>query len=144
MTGSFEEAIKILCTMFDIHGKVIPVTLDVVELGVILEDGTQIIGETNVDIPKHDGNLKIVRAHLIGENSLNPKAREAIENSDYIIIGPGDLYTSIIPNLLVNGMREALTNTKATIIYICNIMTKHGETNGFGAIEFVDVLESYI
>jgi uncharacterized cofD-like protein len=88
--------------------------------------------------------LRIMRAELIGENTLNPWAREIIENSDYIILWPGDLYTSIIPNLLVNGMKEALQNTKATIIYICNIMTKHGETNNFWAIEFIDVLEQYI
>lgn len=144
MTGSFEEGIEILCKMFDVEGKVVPVTLDTVDLAVTLEDGSKIHGETNIDIPKHDGNLRIIQAELIGKNTLNPTARQIIENSDYIILWPGDLYTSIIPNLLVNGMKEALQNTPATVLYICNIMTKHGETNNFWAIEFIDVLEKYI
>ncbi len=144
MTGSFEEAVDLLCTMFDVQGKVIPVTLNDTHLVVELEDGQKIVGETNVDIPKHDGNLRITKAYLTGENSINPRAREAIEHSDFIIIGPGDLYTSIVPNLLIEGMREALTNTSATIIYVCNIMTKYGETSGFTAHDFIQVVETYI
>ena len=144
MTGSFEEAITILCRMFDVRGKVIPVTLDDANLEVTLEDGSTIQGETNIDIPLHDGNLRITEARLTGNITLNPQAREVIEQSDYVIIGPGDLYTSIIPNLLVPGVREALTKTDAKIIYICNIMTKFGETAGFNAVEFVRVIEKYL
>lgn len=86
MTGSFEEGIEILCKMFDVEGKVVPVTLDTVDLAVTLEDGSKIHGETNIDIPKHDGNLRIIQAELIGKNTLNPTARQIIENSDYIIL----------------------------------------------------------
>lgn len=75
---------------------------------------------------------------------LNPRAKEAILHSDFVVIGPGDLYTSIVPNLLTVGMQEALQQTKAKIIYVCNIMTKHGETNGFEVQDFVDVVEQYI
>ncbi len=144
MKGSFEEAITTLCRMFDVRGKVIPVTLDDVHLEVTLEDGSVVLGETNIDIPLHDGNLRITEARLTSAVTLNPQAREVIEQSDYIVIGPGDLYTSIIPNLLVPGMREALEKTNARIIYICNIMTKYGETAGFSAVEFIAVLEQYI
>lgn len=94
--------------MFQVRGKVIPVTLDDTQLGIILEDGTEIIGETNIDIPKHDANQGIRDAFLVGGGKLNPRAREVLVNSDYIIIGPGDLYTSIVPNLLAEGMREAI------------------------------------
>jgi uncharacterized cofD-like protein len=130
--------------MFDVHGKVIPVTLDNVHLGVTLENGDRIIGETDIDIPKHDGRIPIKDAFLLGGGRLNPRAKEAIENSDYVIIGPGDLYTSIIPNLLCEGMVDAIRNADAKIIYVCNVMTKHGETDGFSVEDFVRVLEQYI
>ena len=144
MTGSFEEAVDILSEMFDVQGKVIPVTLDDAQLCVELVDGQKIIGETNIDIPKHDGNLRIKNAYLTGGGVLNPRAREAILHADFIVIWPGDLYTSIVPNLLTIGMREALAESKAKIIYICNIMTKHGETDGFEVRDFVEVVERYI
>ena len=142
--GDFERGIEELADMFDVHGKVIPVTLDNVSLGVTLENGEQIVGETDIDIPKHDGNIPIRDAFLLGEGRLNPRAREAIENSDYIIIGPGDLYTSIVPNLLCAGMVDALRATRARIIYVCNVMTKYGETGGFAVEDFLRVLEHYL
>lgn len=144
MTGDFEQAIAMLCEMFNVRGKVIPVTLDDTQLAVVLENGETIVGETNIDVPKHDPNLLISDAYLIGGGVLNPHAREAIENSDYIIIGPGDLYSSIVPNLLSEGMKAALEKSSAKIIYVCNIMTKHGETTGFEVIDFVNVVEKYI
>lgn len=144
ITGSFEKGIHELSEMFQVRGKVIPVTLDDTQLGIILEDGTEIIGETNIDIPKHNANLEIRDAFLVGGGQLNPRAREALVNSDYIIICPGDLYTSIVPNLLSEGMREAIQESRAKIIYICNIMTKYGETNNFQVEDFVNVVEKYI
>jgi uncharacterized cofD-like protein len=144
ITGDFERGIEELSTMFNVHGKVIPVTLDDVHLGVTLENGERIIGETDIDIPKHDASIPIRDAFLLGGGRLNPRAREAIENSDYVIIGPGDLYTSIIPNLLCPGMVDTLRHAQARIIYICNVMTKHGETDGFYVDDFVRVLEHYL
>ena len=142
--GDFERGIEELCEMFNVSGKVIPVTLDNVHLGVTLENGDQIVGETDIDIPKHDASIPIRDAFLLGGGCLNPRAKEAIENSDYVIIGPGDLYTSLIPNLLCTGMYEAIRNTDAKIIYVCNVMTKHGETDGFCVEDFVRVIEQYI
>ncbi|MDD5197836.1 MAG: YvcK family protein [Candidatus Gracilibacteria bacterium] len=144
ITGTFEKGIQELSEMFQVRGKVIPVTLDDTQLGITLEDGTQIIGETNIDIPKHDANQGIRDAFLVGGGKLNPRAREVLVNSDYIVIGPGDLYTSIVPNLLATGMREAIQESTAKIIYICNIMTKYGETNNFQVEDFVNVIEKYI
>ncbi len=142
--GDFEHGIEELSEMFNVHGKVIPVTLDNVSLGVTLENGERILGETDIDVPKHDGSIPIRDAFLLGGGYLNPRAKEAIENSDYVIIGPGDLYTSIVPNLLCKGMVETLRNSAAKIIYVCNIMTKHGETDGFAVEDFVRVLEQYL
>ena len=142
--GDFERGIEELSEMFNVHGKVIPVTLDNVSLGVTLENGEKILGETDIDVPKHDASIPIRDAFLLGGGCLNPRAKEAIENSDYVIIGPGDLYTSIVPNLLCKGMVDALRNSAAKIIYVCNIMTKHGETDGFAVEDFVRVLEQYL
>lgn len=109
-----------------------------------LENGETVIGETNIDVPKHDANLAIKDAFLIGDGKLNPRAREAILNSDYVIVGPGDLYTSVVPNLLSPGMREAFEQTDAKVVYVCNIMTKHGETDGYDVEDFVSVIERYV
>ena len=142
--GDFERGIEELSEMFSVQGKVIPVTLDNVSLGVTLENGEQILGETDIDVPKHDATVPIRDAFLLGGGRLNPRAREAIENSDYVIVGPGDLYTSIVPNLLCQGMVDALRGSDAKIVYVCNIMTKRGETDGFAVEDFVRVLEQYL
>ena len=144
ITGSFEGAVIALSRMLHVSGRVIPVTLDDVHIGVTLENGEKIIGEKNIDVPKHDPNLTITDAFLIGGGILNPRAREAILNSDFIIIGPGDLYTSIVPNLLCEGMREALRDTRGSIVYVCNAMTKHGETTNFEVEDFTRIIERYI
>ena len=141
-----------MCDMFDVRGRVIPVTLEDVHLAVRFEDGTIVEGEKNIDVSDknpgertHNIDQNIADAWLIGaEGNLNPRAREAIMNADYIIIGPGDLYTSIVPNLLSKGMREALDLTPAKLIYICNVMTKRGETTNMEVIEFIDTIERYI
>lgn len=142
--GNFEEWIKILSDMFFVKGKVIPVTLDNIQLWVVLENGERIIWETNIDVPKHDWELLIKEVFFIWDAHINPRAREVMINSDYIIIGPGDLYTSIIANLLVPWVREAIAESKAKVIYICNIMTKHWETNNFQVEDFINTIEKYI
>lgn len=152
ITGSFEGGINALSEMFDVRGRVIPVTLEDIHLWVRFEDGTEVIGEKYIDVSdtnpgarSHNIDQNIVDAWLVGnEWHINPRAREAIMNADYIIIGPGDLYTSIVPNLLCNGMREALHATNAKIIYIVNAMTKRGETTNMEVIDFVDTIEKFI
>lgn len=144
-TGSFERAIEKAAELLDIqNGNVIPVTLSNVRLFAELEDGSVIQGETNIDIPKHDGTLKISRVWLDPKARANSKAVRAIKRADLIIIGPGDLYTSIVPNLLVSGVHKALMETKARKIYVMNLMTKFGETHGYVAQDFLDVLEQYL
>jgi uncharacterized cofD-like protein len=150
--GDFEKAIDILALMFDVRGEIIPVTLEDVKLAVRFEDGTEIIGEKYIDISDkndfertHNIDQDITDAWLVGNpGTLNPRAKKAILEADTIVIGPGDLYTSIVPNLLSLGMREALHETKAKIIYVCNAMTKRGETTNMEVIDFIDVIEKYI
>lgn len=144
ITGSFEAGLKEVCKMFRVQGKVVPVTLERSDLVVILEDGQKIVGETNIDEPKHDANLLIKKAYLEPEVKANPRAKDVLENSDIIIIGPGDLYTSVIPNLLVKWISESIKKSKAKVIYFCNIMTKNGETTHFEVVDFIEVIEQYL
>src|SRR3989344_2173168 len=143
ITGSFAQAVEEAGKILKIKGEVIPVTLDNTRLFAELENGQVIKGETNIDIPKHDGSLRIKKIWLDPEARMNPKAGEAILAADLVIIGPGDIYSSLIPNLLVNGMSEAIKRSKATKLYICNLMTKRGETHDFKAEDFVSEIEKY-
>ncbi len=145
ITGSFDKWLKQISKMFRVKWRVIPVTLEKSHLCVELENWETIIWETNIDEPKHDANLKIERAYLKPEVETNIKAIKAIEKSDFIIISFGDLYTSIIPNLLTKGLKEAIAkNKKAKIVYFCNLMTKTWETTNFELIDFIDTVEKYL
>lgn len=141
--GSDIEAIRKASELLDVHGHVLPVSLDKCNIHAVLADGTDIRGETNIDVPKHDGSVRIQKLYLEPSAQIFEETDAAIRNADLIILGPGDLYTSIIPNLLVGGMREALAASKATKVVICNLMTKWGETHGFLASDMVKELLAY-
>lgn len=142
--GDIIKAIDEVSNILNITGKVIPVTIDNSQLCAKLENGEIIEGETNIDIPKHNADLKIISLYLKPESFAYKKAIEAIESSDIIVIGPGDLYSSLIPNFLVKDISEALQKTKAKIIYVPNIMTKYGETNNFKTKDFVEEIKKYL
>jgi len=142
--GNFEKAIEEAGKILNIKGKVIPVTLQNTNLCAILENDQIIEGEENIDVPKHNPNLKIEKVYLKPQVKANKRAIKAILRADLIIIGPGDLYTSIIPNLLVKGIPEALKKSKGKKVYVCNLMTKLGETNNFTGSDFVREIEKYL
>lgn len=144
LEGDFSKAIKQAEKILVVKGQVIPVTLGEARLQAELENGQIIVGETNIDVPQHDGCLKIKKVFLRPSCSANPLAIKAIQQADLIIIGPGDLYTSIIPNLLVQGISQAIKESKTRKVYIGNIMTKFGETHGFQGEDFVKVVEDYL
>jgi uncharacterized cofD-like protein len=144
ITGRFDLAVKEAAKILNISGEIIPVTLDNTRLFARLENGLLIVGESNIDIPKHNANLKIKEVFLNPPAKINPEARRAILNADLIVLGPGDLYTSLIPNLLIKGVKEAIRKSRGQKVYFCNIMTKYGETNGFKAKDFLMVLEKYL
>lgn len=144
LTGSFPRAIEEAGKMLGVAGRVLPVTLTKTRLHAELEDGRIVDGEANIDVPLHDGRLRIVRVWLKPTARITAAARVAIMEADAVLVGPGDLYTSIIPNILVRGVPEALKQTKAKKMYVVNLMTKHGETNGFAASDFVCALERYL
>jgi len=144
ITGNFNQSVKEASKILGIKGKVIPVSLDYTRLFARLENDLLVVGESNIDVPKHDGSLFIEEVFLNPEPKANKDAIKAIKEADIIITGPGDLYTSIIPNFLVKGIKEAIKKSRAKKVYICNIMTKYGETNKFTAEDFFATLEKYL
>ncbi|MDD5639811.1 MAG: uridine diphosphate-N-acetylglucosamine-binding protein YvcK [Candidatus Pacebacteria bacterium] len=119
-------------------------TFSTSELIAKLEDGKEIIGETNIDIPKHNPKIRIEEVYIKPKAKICPHAEIALESADAIIIGPGDLYSSLIQVLLVDGFSQAIKRTKAKKIYICNIMTKNGESNEFSVNNFTEEIEKYL
>jgi uncharacterized cofD-like protein len=144
-TGSFPTGVQALAEILDTQGTILPVTIDRATLVAELTDGSRIYGETAIDIPRGTQREKIRHVFLVPHHSdsisVYPPVIKAIESGRYIIIGPGDLFTSIIPNLIVPGVREAIQKTDAKILYIVNIMTKFGETHHFTGRDFVKTLE---
>ncbi len=144
LTGGIEGAILEASRVLNIRGQVLPVTTADTRLFAELEDGTIIHGETNIDVRTIKPQLKIERVFLEPEPQITESARQAIEEADILVIGPGDLYTSLIPNLLVNGVPEAIAACKGSRIFVSNLMTKHGETDGFALSDFVREVRSYL
>lgn len=144
MTGNFETAINEAGKILMAKGTVVPVTLEHSQLYAELENGEIIKGETNIDIPKHDGHLKIRKVWLDPIVKINVNARKEILGADAVVLCPGDLYTSLMPNLLVRGMKESLKKTKGKVIYFTNLMTKFGETNHFQSSDFVRAVSQYL
>ncbi len=142
--GGDAEAIEKASELLDIKGRVFPVSLDKAHVHAILENGEEIVGETNIDIPKHDGNLRIAKVFLDPPAHLYEKADRAIREADIIVICPGDVYSSLAPTLLTEGMQKALSESDARIVWACNMMTKWGETDGFAASDFARELLHYI
>lgn len=139
--GSFEEAVKQSSTILNITGKVYPMTTTNVNLVAEMSDGSKIYGESEIpEIAKTRG-IKIEKLSLDPEN---PKpmdgAIEEILSADMIILGPGSLYTSIMPNLLVSGIPEAINESSAEKIYICNVMTQDGETNDYTVKDHLEAI----
>ena len=136
--GDFNEAIKEISNVLAITGKVLPMTLDNVKLFAELEDGSTIEGESNITFLNRKNGGKIKRVFTSPKLLLPLKESiDSIMDADIVLLGPGSLYTSIIPNLLVTDISQALKETKAEVVYILNIMTQPGETNGYNVTDHV-------
>lgn len=143
-TNDGEKTFETINDFLNVSHQVLPVTLDSSHVCAVLEDGSIIEGETNIDIPKHDGSLKIKDVFLKPKAQAYPKAINAIYEADKIVLGPGDLFSSLAQLLLVEGMAEAIRSSKGQSIYICNLMTKHGETNKFSVSDFAKKAEKFL
>jgi uncharacterized cofD-like protein len=137
ITGNLDKALDVASSILNIRGRVVPVTLNKVRLMTELKNGKIIEGETHLDDYQLVSRFGIKRIYLKPAAKANPKALLAIREADLIVFGPGDLYTSIIPNLLVNGMGDAVRKSKAKKIFVANLMNKHGHTDGFSVVDYV-------
>ncbi|MGY5452322.1 gluconeogenesis factor YvcK family protein [Agarivorans sp. MS3-6] len=147
-SGSFSEGIQGLAQMLDVEGEILPVTIDKSTLVAELTSGERIFGESAIDLPRGDQREKIANVFLVPHHAeqvrVYPPVIERIDSVKAIILGPGDLYTSIIPNLLVPGVKQAIINSQAKLVYVSNIMTKFGETDGYQLEQFIEELEQYL
>ena len=141
ISGTFDEAVSKMSQVLAITGRVLPVTCENVVLEATFENGTKVQGESKICDFKKAQDCRIQSICLLPEHpKALPEALRAIGEADLILLGPGSLYTSVIPNLLVDGISDAVRAAKAIKIYICNIMTQDGETEGMTASEHVKAL----
>ena len=140
VTGDFVEAVRLSSEVLASKGHIFPATVSDVRLVAELEDGREVHGETQITAARS----KIRRLRLVPDECLPlPAAITALQTADVITVGPGSLYTSIIPNLLVKGVPEAIGESDATKIFISNLMTQPGETDGFGFREHLASVRNY-
>jgi len=144
ITGGMDKAVAEAGLILNIKGRVLPITTDDSTLVAQYENGMVVEGEGNIDEPDFDGTMRIEKIYLKPPAKPYKLSLEAIEEADLIVIGPGDLYTSLIPNLLVEGVPEAICNSKAKKLFVLNLMTKYGQTHGFKASDCLKQIENYL
>ena len=140
MTGSLSEGIEALGKILNLKGKVVPLTEDNVTLMGEMNDGSIVEGESQITIDKR----QIKRVFYKEEATPTKEAIDAIMEADLIVLSMGSLFTSIIPNLICDGIIDALAKTKAKILYTCNIVTQPGETDNFTVTDHVEMLNKYL
>ncbi len=141
-SNDYEEVRKEIHKILNINHYVFPSTINSVSLFAELESGEIIEGETNIDIAQHDSSIK--KVFLKPKAKIYPPLKKIFEEADLIVMGPGDLYSSLIQILLVQGIPEAIMNSKAKKVYVCNLMTKKGETQNFKVEDFSNEVEKYL
>lgn len=138
-TGSFDEAIKLTSKMLNVKGNIIPSTLQYTTLYARMDDGTIVKGEHNIPSLIHNISSVFYRKKV----AANPEAVDAIMKADLIMYGIGSLYTSILPNTIIKGISEALNNTKAKKVYLCNCMTQSNETYNYDLKDHIDAFNKH-
>ncbi|MCW6653022.1 YvcK family protein [Aerococcaceae bacterium NML210727] len=145
MRGSISEALDVLAQYMRVKGQILPAASEPLVLHALFEDNTIAIGESS--IAHHRKKIQhVMVTTMAGDEALeaSPKVVEAIMEADLIVLGPGSLYTSILPNLMIREIGDAIKQTSAEVVYICNIMTQLGETEGFTDAEHVEVLHQHL
>jgi uncharacterized cofD-like protein len=141
-TGSITGAVDVICKLMNITHNVIPVTLHGTTLCAFMKDGEEVIGQDNINKSFLISHLS--KLELVPDVEINARAQKAIIEADKIVINPGDLYTSIIPHFLVKGMKEALLQSQAKLIYVANLMTINGHTDNLTVEDHRKILTGYI
>ncbi|HEY4522456.1 MAG TPA: gluconeogenesis factor YvcK family protein [Candidatus Paceibacterota bacterium] len=144
VTGSLDRALDVVGKILNIRGRVVPVTLTKIRLVTQLKNGKVLQGEHQLSDYQLVSKFGIKNMSLKPQAKPNPKALTAIGNADVIVVGPGNLFGSLIPNFLVPGIGKALARSKAKKVLVANLMNRHGHTDGFSVQDYVDILEKYI
>ncbi len=145
VTGSFSEAVETASEILRVNGVVIPATLDDVRLRMEWPEASTILhGERVIDANLFKYDPRRANLSLVPSATANPAALQAINRADLVVIAPGDLYTSLGPLLVIDGIGEALQKTQATIIYVSNLVTKQGQTEGFTVSDHADEIERFV
>lgn len=142
ITGDFSEAIKETGKLAGVAGKVLPVSNDSTQICAELVDGSQIVGEW--EIIKRENRKKIARVYLQDYAKATEEVKREIKKADLIIICPGSLYTAIISAILADGLSDAIGESEAKLVYICNIMTQTGQTEGYTVSDHINSIQKYI
>lgn len=141
MTGSTAKAIEVASKIFRLRGHIYPITTKSIQLVAEYRDGSVEIGEHMIDDSVKHGGDRIVNLKTSPRAEIYPPAAEAIKSADVIIIGPGDLYSSILPNLIIDGAVAAVKNSKGKLIYIMNLMTRYAQTYNMSAADHLRTIE---
>ena len=141
ISPSFDQAVTRMSEVLAITGRVLPVTNANVQLEAEFENGVRVVGESKIYQFKKEQDCRIESVRLLPEHpKALPEAVEAIRQADLIVLAPGSLYTSIIPNLLVDGIVDAIRRSRALKVYVCNVMTQDGETEGYTVSDHIRAL----
>lgn len=144
VTGSFDRAVLEASRILAIQGRVIPVTNDTVYLRARMTNGYKVLGEHRIEKYIWSERSHIKELWLEPECQIHPLARQAIAQADLLVIAPGSIFTSLIPNLLVGGVISALWKSKAPMVFVANLMTEKGQTSDYYVQDFVDIIEGYL
>ncbi len=141
--GSEPKALEKAAAIFRISGRVLPVSLKQTTLVAVYENGRKLVGEHSIDQPSFGGGVRVKSLSIKPDVKIYYKAAEAVINSDLIVLGPGDLYTSTIPCLLVDGMKSALKHSQAKLCYVVNLLNRYSQTHNFNASDYMAEIERY-
>ncbi|MEK7247661.1 MAG: gluconeogenesis factor YvcK family protein, partial [Chloroflexota bacterium] len=145
VVGNFEEGIRQTSRVLAVRGQIIPSTLANVTLCARTDDERTIQGESLIGTANGETDARIKEVYLLPRNPpAHPEAVRAILEADLVILGPGSLYTSVLPNLLVDGIKRSIMAASAPKVYICNVATQHGETDGFDVADHLSTIEDHI
>lgn len=145
ITGDYDTAVELLQQIAGSHGKIYPATDEVVTLSAVTKDGVTVQSEENIDLGRYEGEAKIDRIFITPENpTVSPKAIEAINSADIIIVGPGDLYTTTLPVLIIPEIKKCFLASKADKLYVVNVANKPQETEGYTLYDFINAIKKHI
>lgn len=145
--GSQKAGIQETCKLLNVKGTILPISYDDARLVATYEDHSEVFGEHQIDDPKgegHDGTLRILSVRTEPRATISAEARAAIENADLIILGPGDFFTNTVANLVIDGVVDAIKNSRGKVAFISNLMAKYGETYGYTLKDFFVDLKQYL